>query len=652
MTTKIFRPVCLTVILVLVLAMVAVALPGSAVRAADTGQQSPTANYGPSSTDWSIPTYAYADDGNTTAGPHGALQIYHNYGFSIPAGSTIDGIEVTLEGAYFSESNPGDPTTAGQIKVEVSWGGGATGTISGTRTQVITDTATTYTIGGATDTWGRTWTVSELSDANFRVRVFAETTPTTTGHFARLDWIPVTVYYTAPALTPSITSVNPNSGHRGLTQDVAITGTNFTGATTVSFGSGITVNSFTVDSDTQITANITIAGILTGNTTLGTRDVSVTTDGGTGTQTAGFTVTAPTEVWVDDNYYDGGSNDGHTWGVDAFDIIQDGIDAVAGSTVNVAPGTYVENITIDNSLTLQSTGGAAATTIDGGGAGDVVRIDVDDATVTVRGFTVTNSGSNEGIETRTDISGTSMDASTINIEDNIFTNIGGDGINFCDMTNGSTVTITGNDISGLGWEGIDTDNVTDSSMTIEDNTIQNNGSYGIKIVGLIDGTLVIRDNDVLGTTGATGEGSGEGILLNYLSGNSVATVDSNTVSGNDDDGIYINQAVGDAEVTVQNNEILDNGDDGIDIEWVDGGPTSATVDIIGNSILGNAGSGVEVNHQNHDYQVTVSSCNDIFDNTGEGVRNISGHMVDATGNWWGDESGPGGEGPGSGDGVT
>lgn len=46
-------------------------------------------------------------------------------------------------------------------------------------------------------------------------------------------------------------------------------------------------------------------------------------------------------VWVDDDYYDGGSNDGHTWGYDAFDTIQDGIDHVDdGGTVHVNEGIY------------------------------------------------------------------------------------------------------------------------------------------------------------------------------------------------------------------------------------------------------------------------------------------------------------------------
>ncbi|MCX6009282.1 MAG: VCBS repeat-containing protein [Chloroflexi bacterium] len=87
---------------------------------------------------------------------------------------------------------------------------------------------------------------------------------------------------------PTVTGVNPTSGVQGQTLAVTVTGTNFTGATAVSFGAGITVNSFTVNSATQITANITIdAGAAPG-----ARDVSVTTPGGTGTLTGGFTVTA------------------------------------------------------------------------------------------------------------------------------------------------------------------------------------------------------------------------------------------------------------------------------------------------------------------------------------------------------------------------
>jgi hypothetical protein len=82
------------------------------------------------------------------------------------------------------------------------------------------------------------------------------------------------------------TAVHPNSGVQGQTLNTTITGINFTGATVVSFGAGITVNSFKVDSATQITASITIAR----NAAIGARNVSVTTPFGTGTLTGGFTV--------------------------------------------------------------------------------------------------------------------------------------------------------------------------------------------------------------------------------------------------------------------------------------------------------------------------------------------------------------------------
>ncbi len=90
------------------------------------------------------------------------------------------------------------------------------------------------------------------------------------------------------SIAPIVTSVDPSSAEQGQTLDVTIAGASFTGATTVSFGADIAVNSFTVDSDAQITANITIAG----GATPGMRNVSVTTPEGTGTLTDGFEVVA------------------------------------------------------------------------------------------------------------------------------------------------------------------------------------------------------------------------------------------------------------------------------------------------------------------------------------------------------------------------
>jgi hypothetical protein len=96
----------------------------------------------------------------------------------------------------------------------------------------------------------------------------------------------------AGAKEPTVTGVNPSSAEVGETLDVAITGTDLSGTSAVSFGAGITVNSFTVDSATKITAGISISS----GGTVGSRDVSVTTPGGTGTKTGGFGVTFTPEI--------------------------------------------------------------------------------------------------------------------------------------------------------------------------------------------------------------------------------------------------------------------------------------------------------------------------------------------------------------------
>ena len=94
---------------------------------------------------------------------------------------------------------------------------------------------------------------------------------------------------TVTQLAPNITSVIPDNGDQGDTlENVTINGTNLSGATSVGFGSGITVTILSV-SPTQITASISIAGAATP----GLRDVSVTAPGGTATLTDGFTVNAP-----------------------------------------------------------------------------------------------------------------------------------------------------------------------------------------------------------------------------------------------------------------------------------------------------------------------------------------------------------------------
>jgi hypothetical protein len=83
-----------------------------------------------------------------------------------------------------------------------------------------------------------------------------------------------TIKYTAA--TPTIISFSPTAGSSGTI--VTISGTNLLGATAVSFG-GVAAASFTVDSDTQITA-------ITANGTTG--KITITTSSGTGASADNF----------------------------------------------------------------------------------------------------------------------------------------------------------------------------------------------------------------------------------------------------------------------------------------------------------------------------------------------------------------------------
>ena len=62
------------------------------------------------------------------------------------------------------------------MSAELSWNGGTSWTAADTD-GVETTTEHTGLLGGASDIWGRAWTASELSNANFRVRLTTSCVP-------------------------------------------------------------------------------------------------------------------------------------------------------------------------------------------------------------------------------------------------------------------------------------------------------------------------------------------------------------------------------------------------------------------------------------------------------------------------------------------
>ncbi|MCH8814297.1 MAG: hypothetical protein IH957_04245 [Chloroflexi bacterium] len=139
------------------------------------------------------PTNAFADGGGVATNVDGRddRHRFYDYGISIHSSCTISGIEVRLD--WYVDSTADTST----MDVKLSWDGGTSWSVSRTATNQSTSEVT-ETLGGAADTWGRTWAVSDFSDANFRIRI---TSVCSSGGSCNardffLDWAPVKIYYT------------------------------------------------------------------------------------------------------------------------------------------------------------------------------------------------------------------------------------------------------------------------------------------------------------------------------------------------------------------------------------------------------------------------------------------------------------------------
>jgi len=178
---------------------------------ADTGFKNPSA-YDDDYADFTNPARAYTENSSySTSVDSSDEQDWYNFDFSslLPGygDTTIDGIEVTVN--YSASSSGGTGTF---LTVEISHDGGTTYSAEAVEQNVIGTTDVTKTWGGAADTWGRAWDVSETSDANFRVKL--QDTGDPTDKAAWVDHIQVKIYYTlttsaSPSISPSV-SLSPS----------------------------------------------------------------------------------------------------------------------------------------------------------------------------------------------------------------------------------------------------------------------------------------------------------------------------------------------------------------------------------------------------------------------------------------------------------
>lgn len=115
---------------------------------------------------------------------------FYNYSVSLPGGASVKGIEVRLDASVDSVGS-NNPTMC----VQLSWDGGTTWT-SAKQTARLTTAEASYLLGGAADTWGRSWTAANLANTSFRVRVIDVASSGGAGsRDFSLDWVAVRVSY-------------------------------------------------------------------------------------------------------------------------------------------------------------------------------------------------------------------------------------------------------------------------------------------------------------------------------------------------------------------------------------------------------------------------------------------------------------------------
>ncbi|HEV8606849.1 MAG TPA: right-handed parallel beta-helix repeat-containing protein [Tepidisphaeraceae bacterium] len=286
------------------------------------------------------------------------------------------------------------------------------------------------------------------------------------------------------------------------------------------------------------------------------------------------TVDVPAQVWVDDvwAFAPGGdvgeaglslgdtveesSGATHTFGVDAYSTIQDGVNFVSdGGIVVVLDGLYTERVSVNRGVAIQGQSEAGVIVqADGGGpvdGHDAFDIDAAGAAVSIEQVTIRNS--DWGIRST---------AGNVSVSHGSFSQNGFDGTAYSSSitasdaaalfaahaTDGGAIWIvdsTGNDISfntiNSGDRGIV---VTRPGQThIHDNTITSNARGGI---ALFDGSNNFVDSNDIEFN------QGEGLVI---SGGVNVSATSNRIAGNANAGMVI---LNPSQVTVGSSQVLNN----------------------------------------------------------------------------------------------
>lgn len=119
--------------------------------------------------------------------------VIRDFAFGVPSNATITGIEIQVE------MSPSNTSSTATVRTSLSHNAGTNYTATSAEvTATGSSTDVVRTMGGSSDTWGRSWTPAELNDAtNFYVKLEGKNSAGGTVN-TRIDYVLVKVHYTVP----------------------------------------------------------------------------------------------------------------------------------------------------------------------------------------------------------------------------------------------------------------------------------------------------------------------------------------------------------------------------------------------------------------------------------------------------------------------
>lgn len=329
-----------------------------------------------------------------------------------------------------------------------------------------------------------------------------------------------------------------------------------------------------------------------------------------------------------------------------YTTIQDAVDAAGeGDTINVKAGTYSENVDIStNNLVLKSVDGDGLAIIEGDGMDYVIDI-TGDYGVTIDGFTIDGNGYDavyhNGLTPTDPIAITNN--TILDCNDGFYADFS--------YMEGTTFTFTGNSVTGATDSGIYVYGFDGCTINISNNTFTD-CYYGMDVEEFSEGIeshAYVNNNTVIASSGFSGE---YGIYS--CCAERTSEFNNNVVSGDYTYGMYFSDpaccGMEPALVYVENNQVT-GSEYGIYFSEL-ACCFPAEVYIRNNTITGNDTGLYVSSFEYSDESTVVVANNNIAGNSSMGFENSSGYDITANDNWWGDSSGPSGEGSGSGDAIS